>query len=93
MISESGPINVMLHFSHNDANLLFSERGKELADNIGYPVMVKAALGGGGKGMRVVYTKEDFKREFDNAQREAVNGFADRKSTRLGNSITHREKL
>ena len=39
--------------------------------------MVKAALGGGGKGMRVVYTKEDFKREFDNAQREAVNGFAD----------------
>ena len=27
--------------------------------------------------MRVVYTKEDFKREFDNAQREAVNGFAD----------------
>lgn len=26
MISESGPINVMLHFSHNDANLLFSER-------------------------------------------------------------------
>ena len=54
-----------------------AERGKELADNIGYPVMVKAALGGGGKGMRVVYTKEDFKREFDNAQREAVNGFAD----------------
>ena len=34
-------------------------------------------IGGGGKGMRVVYTKEDFKREFDNAQREAVNGFAD----------------
>lgn len=54
-----------------------AERGKELADNIGYPVMIKAALGGGGKGMRVVYTKEDFKREFDNAQREAVNGFAD----------------
>lgn len=54
-----------------------AKRGEELADDIGYPVMIKAALGGGGKGMRVVYCKADFKREFDNAQREAVNGFAD----------------
>ena len=54
-----------------------ASRGLELADNIGYPVMIKAALGGGGKGMRVVYSKDDFKREFDNAQREAINGFAD----------------
>lgn len=52
-------------------------KGLKLADEIGYPVMIKAALGGGGKGMRVVYSGTDFKREFDNAQREAVNGFAD----------------
>lgn len=52
-------------------------KGMELAEKIGYPVMIKAALGGGGKGMRVVYSGTDFKREFDNAQREAVNGFAD----------------
>lgn len=54
-----------------------AKRGMELAESIGYPVMIKAALGGGGKGMRVVHTEADFKREFDNAQREAVNGFAD----------------
>ncbi len=52
-------------------------RGIKLAEDIGYPVMIKAALGGGGKGMRVVYSKADFKKEFDTAQREAVNGFAD----------------
>ena len=54
-----------------------ADTGLKLASDIGYPVMIKAALGGGGKGMRVVYSKADFKREFDNAQREAVNGFAD----------------
>ena len=60
-----------------DPDIIEKTGNKQEARNIGYPVMVKAALGGGGKGMRVVYTKEDFKREFDNAQREAVNGFAD----------------
>ena len=52
-------------------------RGKEIAVSIGYPVMIKAALGGGGKGMRAVYDEKDFEKEFNNAQREAINGFAD----------------
>ena len=52
-------------------------RGKEIAASIGYPVMIKAALGGGGKGMRAVYDEKDFEKEFNNAQREAINGFAD----------------
>ena len=39
--------------------------------------MIKAALGGGGKGMRAVYDEKDFEKEFNNAQREAINGFAD----------------
>ncbi len=51
--------------------------GREFADSIGYPVMIKAALGGGGKGMRVVRTSDEFERNFNNAQREAVNGFGD----------------
>lgn len=51
--------------------------GRELADKIGYPVMVKAALGGGGKGMRVVRNADEFETNFNNAQMEAVNGFAD----------------
>ena len=52
-------------------------RGKEIVASIGYPVMIKAALGGGGKGMRAVYDEKDFEKEFNNAQREAINGFAD----------------
>lgn len=52
--------------------------GKRLAEEIGYPVMIKAALGGGGKGMRTARNEQEFEREFNNAQREAVNGFADK---------------
>ncbi len=60
-----------------DEAIMDSDKGSQIAQTIGYPVMIKAALGGGGKGMRVVYRKEDFAKEFANAQREAVNGFAD----------------
>lgn len=54
-----------------------AKTGIALADEIGYPVMVKAALGGGGKGMRVVTCKEEFETNFQNAQMEAVKGFGD----------------
>ncbi|MBQ4282737.1 MAG: acetyl-CoA carboxylase biotin carboxylase subunit [Lachnospira sp.] len=54
-----------------------AKTGEQYADSIGYPVMIKAALGGGGKGMRVVRAKEEFESNFNNAQREAVNGFGD----------------
>lgn len=52
-------------------------KGRKFADSIGYPVMIKAALGGGGKGMRVVRSSEEFEHNFNNAQREAINGFGD----------------
>lgn len=47
------------------------------AEKIGYPIMIKAALGGGGKGMREVYDPADFEECFRTAQKEAVNGFGD----------------
>lgn len=51
--------------------------GEKEADKIGYPVIVKAALGGGGKGMRVAETKEEFVNSFLTAQKEAKMAFGD----------------
>lgn len=50
---------------------------KDEAENIGYPVMLKAAAGGGGRGMRVIHSEEDLEKLFDGARREALNAFGD----------------
>jgi acetyl/propionyl-CoA carboxylase alpha subunit len=47
------------------------------ARSIGYPVMLKASAGGGGKGMRIVYQEEDLVRAFEGASREALAAFGD----------------
>ena len=47
------------------------------AKNIGYPLLIKAAAGGGGKGMRIVNSQKDLKESIVSAQREAKNGFND----------------
>lgn len=47
------------------------------AKNIGYPIMLKAASGGGGRGMRVIRTPEDLKKGYPEARREALNAFGD----------------
>ena len=49
----------------------------EMAKAIGFPVMIKASSGGGGKGMRISYGEEDFEANFQNAQMESVKGFSD----------------
>ena len=49
----------------------------EEADRIGYPVMIKAIRGGGGKGMRIAMTKEEFMSQLESAKREAINSFND----------------
>ena len=54
-----------------------AKTGAAAADQIGYPVIVKAALGGGGKGMRVAETPEDFENSFNTAQKEAQMAFGD----------------
>lgn len=53
------------------------EEAEKLAEEIGYPIMMKAAFGGGGKGMRVSRSREDFAANFQTAQREAKKGFGD----------------
>ena len=53
------------------------EEGLKAAREVGFPVMIKASSGGGGKGMRVSRDEEDFASNFQNAQMESVKGFSD----------------
>ena len=54
-----------------------AEEGEEVAERIGYPVMLKAAAGGGGKGMRFVQTRQEFRSALESAQSEAQRSFGD----------------
>ncbi|QTL98528.1 acetyl-CoA carboxylase biotin carboxylase subunit [Iocasia frigidifontis] len=60
------------------------EKTLELAEEIGYPVIVKAAAGGGGKGMRIAQNAKDLKKAIQTAQREAEAAF--------GNAEVYMEK-
>ena len=51
--------------------------GLEMAKTIGFPVMIKASSGGGGKGMRISRSAKDFTELFNAAQMESVKGFSD----------------
>lgn len=51
------------------------EKAKKVADEIEYPVMIKASAGGGGKGMRIVENKKDFEEQMERAMSEARNSF------------------
>jgi acetyl-CoA carboxylase biotin carboxylase subunit len=53
------------------------QQAEEVAERIGYPVMLKAAAGGGGKGMRLVHTRQDLKSALESAQSEAQRSFGD----------------
>ena len=61
------------------------EEALEIADRIGYPVMLKAAAGGGGKGIRKVQSKEELPQHFSSAQQEAAAAF--------GNDDMYLEKI
>ena len=58
---------------------------ENLADKMGYPVMLKASAGGGGKGMRAVWKKSDLKKGWDEARKESLAAF--------GNNDMYIEKL
>lgn len=57
--------------------LLSLEDGIQQAKKIGFPVLVKASAGGGGKGMRIAMTKNDFKNAYEEATQEAIALFGD----------------
>jgi acetyl-CoA carboxylase biotin carboxylase subunit len=62
-----------------------AEHGLQVAEEIGFPVMIKATAGGGGRGMRPVFKKEEFKGAFYTASTEAASAF--------GNGDCYVEKL
>ncbi len=51
------------------------DEGKSLAKNMGYPVILKATAGGGGKGMRIVWEESEMQKAYDNAKTEAAASF------------------
>jgi len=61
------------------------EQAKKIAKEVGYPVMLKATAGGGGKGMRAVWKEDDLKKAWESARQEAAAAF--------GNDGMYMEKL
>ena len=61
------------------------EEAKDLAKSMGYPIMLKATAGGGGKGMRAVWKEEDLQKAWDSAKQESAAAF--------GNDGMYMEKL
>ncbi len=51
------------------------ETGIKLAVDVGYPIMLKATAGGGGKGMRLVWSEDEFEKNWNSAKTEAKNAF------------------
>ena len=54
-----------------------TEHAVRISNEIGYPVMMKASAGGGGKGMRLAYTEQDVREGFEAVKREGLNSFGD----------------
>jgi 3-methylcrotonyl-CoA carboxylase alpha subunit len=73
LMAQAGvPLVPGYHGANQDAALL-----KKEADAIGYPVLIKASAGGGGKGMRAVDKAGDFDAALQSCKREAINSFGD----------------
>ena len=54
-----------------------TDEAVKIATDIGYPVMMKASAGGGGKGMRLAWTEKDVREGFESVKREGLNSFGD----------------
>lgn len=62
----------------SDGTIEDVKKAKEVADGVGYPVIIKATAGGGGKGMRLAWKPDEFERQFQMAQTEAEAAFGNR---------------
>ena len=58
-----------------DTPVIDKEEGEKIANEIGFPVIIKAAFGGGGRGMRIVKKAKEFSKMFESATNEAVKYF------------------
>lgn len=61
----------------SDGTVESVEAAYELADKLGYPVMIKASAGGGGKGIRIAHSKEELKNAYESAKLETSLAFGD----------------
>ena len=73
-LMEKAGVPLVLGYHGRDQNPELLQRE---ADRIGYPVLIKASAGGGGKGMRAVEKTEDFIAALESCKREAINSFGD----------------
>lgn len=71
-IAEKAKVPIL---SGTNAALKDLEEGLQYAESVGYPVILKAAKGGGGRGMRVVKSADEFKAAFESATRESQSAF------------------
>ncbi|ALG61484.1 MULTISPECIES: acetyl-CoA carboxylase biotin carboxylase subunit [Citromicrobium] len=74
MIAKEAGVNVVPGFV---GEIRDTEHAVEIANEITYPVMMKASAGGGGKGMRLAYSEKDVREGFEATKREGLNSFGD----------------
>ena len=73
-LAKAAGVNVVPGFLGEIAD---TEEAVKIADGIGYPVMMKASAGGGGKGMRLAYSEQDVREGFEATKREGLASFGD----------------
>ena len=73
-LAKKAGVNVVPGFVGEIRN---TDHAVEISNDIGYPVMMKASAGGGGKGMRLAYSEQDVREGFEATKREGLNSFGD----------------